>query len=93
MSGPKLALADMPDWPRMLTEEEAAGYVRMSVTAFRDRIGNPWPAPIRFGRRKVYDRLALDRAVDALSRQKPQSPSEAIRGGRSRNAGGPIEAR
>ena len=86
MSGSKLALVDMPEWPRLLTEREAAAYVRMSITAFRDHIGNPWPAAIRFGRLKVYDRLALDRAVDGLSRQKPQSPPATLKG-RPRNAG------
>ena len=76
------ALADMPNWPRLLSEEQAAAYVGVSLNSFKARIGDPWPAAIRFGRRKLYDRLALDRAVDALSRTAPESPEEVIRRGR-----------
>ena len=82
MSGSKLALAEMPDWPRLLSEEQAAAYVGVSLRAFRARIGDPWPEALRFGRRKLYDRLAIDLAVDALSQPTPESPAEAIRRGR-----------
>lgn len=71
MTGPKIALADMPAWPRFLSEEEAAAYVRLSLNTFRNGIGTLWPKAVRIGRRKLYDRMAMDRAVDALSRTAP----------------------
>ena len=87
-------LAEMPDWPRMLSVAQAAAYVGLSVNTFKARIGNPFPAPIRFGRRRLFDRLAIDRAVDALSQPAPQSPGEKIRQHRGRNhAGGQVETR
>ena len=82
MTDRKPVLADLPNWPRLLSEGQAATYVGVSLSAFRARIGNPWPAALRIGRRKVYDRIALDRAVDALSRPAPESPAEAVRRGR-----------
>ena len=90
----KPALADMPQWPRLLSEEQAAAYVGLSLNAFRARIGNPWPAAIRIGRRKLYDRNALDRTVDGLApRESESSPKEQIRRGREHHAGGEIAAR
>ena len=68
MTTPKPALAALPHWPRLLSEEQAAAYVGVSASSFRERIGDPWPAAIRIGRRRLYDRLALDSAVDGLSR-------------------------
>jgi hypothetical protein len=37
-----------------------------SVGAFLADVGNLWPAPIAGTRRKVWDRLALDQAVERL---------------------------
>lgn len=74
-----ISLSDMPDWPRLMSEEQAAAYVGVSVNTFVANIGNPFPEPLRFGRRKLYDRTALDRAVDALSASTSQSPGEKIR--------------
>jgi len=58
-----------PRWPRLLSEEEAAEYVGVSLTRFRiERDKGMWPAPVDRGcRLNTYDRLALDRAVDRLS--------------------------
>ena len=75
MSGPKPQLADLPHWPRLLSVEQAAAYVGVSASSFVQRIGNPWPAALRIGRRKLFDRLAIDRAVDDLS-QGGRAPSE-----------------
>ena len=67
MNAPKPALADLPHWPRLLSTEEAAAYVGISVNTFTGRIGDLWPEPIRIGRRVLFDRCAIDRAVDSLS--------------------------
>ncbi len=78
---------NLPHWPRLLSRDLAAAYVGLSVNALEQRIGAPWPAPIRVGRRKLYDRDALDRAVDALTRAEASAPAEKIRRER-RHAGG-----
>lgn len=67
MTSSKTALSDMPNWPRLLSEAQAAAYLGVSINTFRARVGDRWPEPIRDGRRKLFDRLALDRAVDGLS--------------------------
>ncbi|MEQ8251544.1 MAG: hypothetical protein RIB41_09935 [Oceanibaculum nanhaiense] len=53
--------------PRLLSEEEAAAYCGLSLGNFRTRAGEVFPAPIRVGRRRLYDIHALDKAIDALS--------------------------
>ena len=92
MTGPKPALADLPHWPRLLSADQAAAYVGVSVNTFTSRIGDPWPEAIRIGGRALYDRRAIDRAVDALSKPARQSPAEKLRRERD-NAGGQVEAR
>ena len=92
MTGAKPALAELPHWPRLLSADQAAAYVGLSLNTFVARIGNPFPAPIRFGRRRLFDRLAIDRAVDALSQPAQQSLAEKICQGGD-NAGGQAEAR
>ena len=94
MSRPMIALADMPAWPRFLSEEEAASYVRISRTTFRSGVGTLWPKAVRIGRRKLYDRLAIDRAVDALAPSAPESPAKELdRGRQQHDPGGEIAAR
>lgn len=88
MSRPMLSLADMPAWPRFLSEEEAASYVRLSVNTFRKGVGTLWPKAVRIGRRKLYDRLAIDRAVDDLSPRDSESPAQELERGRQQDAGG-----
>ena len=94
MASPKPALADMPNWPRLMSEEQAAAYVSLSLNTFRAGVGELWPKAIRIRRRKLYDRRALDRAVDALAPATSDSPSQAIRRGRQQHdPGGEIAAR
>ena len=89
-----IALADMPAWPRFLSEAEAAAYVRLSLKTFRDGVGTLWPKAIRIGRRKLYDRHAIDRAVDDLAPRTPDSPAKELERGRQQHdPGGPLEAR
>lgn len=66
MTEPKSRLSELPHWPRLLSADEAAAYVGVSRNTFLEHVGDPWPAPIPFGRRKLFDRLAIDRAVDGI---------------------------
>lgn len=59
-----------PNIPRrLLNEEQAAEYCGVSLNTFRAQSGDgkPFPPSITLGKRKLYDRMALDRAIDALS--------------------------
>ncbi len=57
----------LPYWPRLLGAELAARYVGVSRSTFLAQVGKIWPVPERIGRRMLYDRVKLDRAVDRLS--------------------------
>ena len=81
MTAARSDLRDLPDWPRLLSREQAAAYLGVSVTMLESRIGDPFPAPIRMGGRKLYDRRALDKAVDSLSGVHPQSAADEVRRG------------
>jgi len=74
----------LPAWPRLLSAELASAYLSISRTAFLDGVarGN-WPAPIRQGRRVLWDRERLDRLVDVLSGLPPPSAQAAEAGGTS----------
>lgn len=63
--------------PRGLTRAQAAAYVGMSVDKFekRVRIGS-LPKPLPFGRPQVWDRHALDRALDLHSRLRSAPAAE-----------------
>jgi predicted DNA-binding transcriptional regulator AlpA len=67
--------------PRGLNREAAAQYVGVSVGKFdqmtRDR---RMPKPIRIDGRKVWDRLALDRAFEALGGEPARSLEPAVAG-------------
>ena len=55
----------LPDWPRLMSEPQAASYVSLSVTTLRAS----GPAPKRYGKRRLYDRRDLDRWADRLGGQ------------------------
>ena len=94
MTEPMPRLADLPHWPRLLSLQEAARYVGVSINGFKSRIGEIWPEPIRYGNRTLYDRDQLDRAVDLLSRTARPSPKKKTAGwGRRDGAGGSLETR
>lgn len=61
-------LAHLPDWPRLLSRAQAAEYAGVSPNTFDRHIK---VAPLRFGKRVLYDRLAIDRFIDTLSGAKP----------------------
>ena len=73
---PKPKLGDLPHWPRLLSVEQAAAYVGVSVNAFRARIGKMWPAAVSVGKRRLYDRAALDEAIDGLTGMDKSAASE-----------------
>ncbi len=60
-----------PHWPRGLSEEQAASYVGVSVTTFRDEIKKGmWPKGERRGPkggRVVWDKAAIDLAWNERS--------------------------
>lgn len=57
-----------PVTPRMLDERSAAAYLGIGRTTFRRCVKHGRvPAPLRTGRRVLWDRILLDRHIDALS--------------------------
>lgn len=63
MNAPARAL--LPDWPRLMSEGQAAAYLSLSVTTLREH----GPSVKRQGRRVLYDRRDLDRWADRLGDQ------------------------
>ena len=60
------ALADMPTWPRLLSPEQAAAYCGVARNTFVERFGIK-PIDLDCGRRVLYDRAVIDRALDKVS--------------------------
>lgn len=60
-------LRDLPYWPARLGEDDAARYLGISKTTFRDRWQRQktYPQPINEGRRLLWGRRQLERFVDA----------------------------
>jgi hypothetical protein len=59
-------LADLPDWPRLLSREQAAAYCGVSGARL-DRLLPGLPAvPAEIGR-VLFDRRLIDKRLDALS--------------------------
>jgi len=56
---------ELPDWPRLMSEELAASYLGIGHTYLREQ----GPAPKRLGRRRLYDRIDLDVWADRLGGQ------------------------
>ena len=56
-------------WPALMSEEDAAEYVGVSIAQFRhERKEGKWPRPVDRGcRRNTYSRKALDAAIDRLA--------------------------
>jgi hypothetical protein len=67
----RLALPDLPFWPRFLSVVEAARYVGVSDDVFVEEVkAGVWPAATRRGARGgrlTWDRVLLDRAADRAS--------------------------
>lgn len=70
MARPDALPANLP--PRCLSRAAAAAYAGVSATKFTQLVSDGrMPQPIEFDRRKVWDRLAIDAALDALSAKAP----------------------
>lgn len=59
--------SSLPDWPRLMSADLACRYVGYSRNGFLKRVGKTWPEPIRLGGKVLWDRKALDEAIDRLS--------------------------
>ncbi len=59
--------AALPNWPRLMPVGLACRYVGWSESGFLDRVGETWPEPVRIGKKVLWDRKALDEAVDRLT--------------------------
>lgn len=69
--------------PRLLDVELAAAYVGLSPEPFLQAVlEQVYPAPLKRGRRKLWDVRALDAAIDRLS----ALPSSSARGDESPDA-------
>lgn len=68
----------LPDNPRLLGRKMAAAYVGLSPNSFDAEVARgTFPAPVKVAcRRKLWDRVALDRRLDQLSGIAPSSTSE-----------------
>jgi hypothetical protein len=55
----------LPDWPRLMGVDLASAYLGLSATTLRVK----GPAPKEYGKRRLYDRIDLDRWADRLGGQ------------------------
>ena len=70
-------LEALPNWPRLLSREQAAAYLGIAPAALDAGVADgTWPAPIPYGRRLLWDRRRLDEAVDTLSGYAIQSAND-----------------
>jgi hypothetical protein len=69
MASRRLALSDLPAWPRFLTRAQAAAYLGVSSDLFDKEVAaGLWPAGRQRGAKGgllTWDRVALDRRADA----------------------------
>ncbi len=73
----KPELCDLPEWPRLMSAPSAGAYLGIHEYTFLAGVGTVWPEPVRLGRRKLWDRRALDRAVEALAANQLASGTKA----------------
>jgi hypothetical protein len=64
--------------PRLLGVKDAAAYCGLSPNAFEAHVPIE---PLRFGKRKLWDRVSLDRYLDARAGKTNHAPSLAERAG------------
>ena len=70
----------LPNWPRLMDADMAAAYVGIGETNFLAGVERgDWPQPVRYGRRRLWDRLKLDEAVDLMSGNGAKSPAALVR--------------
>lgn len=66
------SLSRLPDWPLMLSDEQAAVYLGVSRETFRKAVETgEFPRPVRsLGKRVLWYRPGLDRAAAALAGER-----------------------
>ena len=64
MTARKIPLERLPHWPRLLSRAQAAAYCGIGESFFDARVP---VAPLSIGDRRLWDRVALDRWIDALA--------------------------
>jgi hypothetical protein len=68
MTARRLALTQLPDWPRFLSLNQAAAYVGVSPAVFLAEVRQKvWPGPRRRGAKAAqatWDKAMLDAAAD-----------------------------
>jgi len=70
VTAPKVPIPSLPGWPRLFDDRLAAAYLSLGIECFRQHVGTgELPAPLTIGRRRLWDRLALDAACDRLRGQ------------------------
>lgn len=58
----------LPHWPRLMGALLSSAYVGLGRTAFLEGVRRgDWPGPVKYGRRRLWDRKQLDRTVDSMS--------------------------
>ena len=61
-------LTGLPNWPRLLSRDQAARYVGVSPTQFAKEVDEGrWPPPERRGSRITWDRALIDMVQDKSS--------------------------
>jgi predicted DNA-binding transcriptional regulator AlpA len=61
----------LPFWPRMLTRQNAAAYVDLSIAEFeREVASGTLPLPVKLGNREHWSRVAIDEAVERLAGER-----------------------
>jgi predicted DNA-binding transcriptional regulator AlpA len=61
-------ISGLPDWPRLLSREQAAAYCGISPTLFDALVKTgTLPGPIEWGARRLWDRKAVDQVLNRVS--------------------------
>jgi hypothetical protein len=63
MSARRTDLMDFPNWPRLLSREQAASYLGITAAHFGAHVANQVRS-VAIGRRVLFDRMSLDIWVD-----------------------------
>ena len=82
MTARRRDIADLPDWPRGLTREEAARFVGVTPGVFDWEVAQGmWPEPERRGpkgRWLVWDRALLEDRLDERGNRKAESQPASL---------------
>ena len=94
MTAPKLAISELPDWPRGLSRAQAAAYVGVGPVKFETEVAaGIWPQPWVRGRRVTWDRKGLDKVFDQRGGIVARSGADIVRERERRHGNGEADAR